>query len=305
MASVYQTFATTARRAADNAFLHIPASAAKSYSATAVDLSYAQALQRIDQCAASYSARGYGSPQRVALVLENRADFFIHWLALNSLGCSVIPVSREMQDEEIAYYLEHGEACLLVAIPEALAQLQPICNSLQALVPLVDCQQLDTLPPAPTRRDGLQPSATTECALLYTSGSTGKPKGCILSNEYFTFAGEWYLGLGGLTQLRDGEERLLTPLPLTHMNAMAVSSMAMIMSAGCLIQLDRFHPREWWSTVHASGATIVHYLGVLPAMLLELPPGNTMTAAGGCALASAPASTPNITPCSNSASAFR
>jgi acyl-coenzyme A synthetase/AMP-(fatty) acid ligase len=274
MASVYQIFATTARRAGDSAFLHIPASAAKSYSDTAIDLSYGGALLCIDQCAEHYRARGYGSPLRVALVLENRPDFFIHWLALNSLGCSVIPVSREMQDEEIAYYLEHGEACLLVAIPEALAQLQPICNSLQHPVSLVNCERLETLPQAPTQRDGLQPRAATECALLYTSGSTGKPKACILDNEYFTFAGEWYLGLGGLTELLYGEERLLTPLPLTHMNAMAVSAMAMIMSAGCLIQLDRFHPRQWWSTVYASGATIVHYLGVLPALLLELPPGD-------------------------------
>lgn len=273
MTSVYQTFATTARQAGGKAFLHIPASAAKTYSDSALDLSYAQALQRIDQCAVHYRARGYGSPLRVGLVLENRPDFFIHWLALNSLGCSVIPVSRELQDEEIAYYLEHGEACLVVALPEALAQLQPICNLLQSPVPLVSCEQLDTLPSAPAAGDGRTPDAATECALLYTSGSTGKPKGCILSNEYFNVAGEWYLGLDGLTQLRYGEERLLTPLPLTHMNAMAVSSMAMIMSAGCLIQLDRFHPREWWATVAASAATIVHYLGVLPAMLLELPPG--------------------------------
>jgi acyl-CoA synthetase (AMP-forming)/AMP-acid ligase II len=41
----------------------------------------------------------------------------------------------------------------------------------------------------------------------------------------------------------------------------------MILSAGCLIQLDRFHPRTWWRDVAESGATIVHYLGVMPAIL--------------------------------------
>jgi acyl-coenzyme A synthetase/AMP-(fatty) acid ligase len=46
----------------------------------------------------------------------------------------------------------------------------------------------------------------------------------------------------------------------------------MIMTAGCLIQLDRFHPRSWWQTVREARASIVHYLGVMPAMLLGMDP---------------------------------
>src|SRR5690606_12381525 len=56
-----------------------------------------------------------------------------------------------------------------------------------------------------------------------------------------------------------------------HMNAMAYSVMSMVLTAGCLILLDRFHPRSWWSSVRASGTTIVHYLGVMPAILDKLP----------------------------------
>ncbi|MGB0381105.1 MAG: AMP-binding protein, partial [Luminiphilus sp.] len=108
-------------------------------------------------------------------------------------------------------------------------------------------------------------------ALLYTSGSTGKPKGCILSNDYFLEQGHWYRAQGGHIELRDGRERLLTPLPLSHMNAMSVSTMAMFSTGGCLIQLDRFHPATWWQSVRESEATALHYLGVLPAILLALP----------------------------------
>jgi len=56
------------------------------------------------------------------------------------------------------------------------------------------------------------------------------------------------------------------------MNALAVSTTAMILTAGCVVQLDRFHPRTWWRDVVDSGATIVHYLGVMPAILLQLEP---------------------------------
>ena len=271
MPSVYREFEKTCAAAADKAFLHIPAVAAKAYSDCAVDLSYAEALEQVAICASQYRQQGYGAPLRIALVLENRAEFFIHWLALNSLGCSVLPVSNDLQAEEIAYFLEHGEAALVVAVPAAIARMQQACDLLDSAPAIVDCQQFSALPAAPVTSTGSEPTAETECALLYTSGSTGKPKGCILSNEYFTTAGQWYTGLGGLTDIRWGEERLLTPLPLGHMNAMAFSTVAMIMSAGCIVQLDRFHPATWWQTVRESAASIVHYLGVLPAILLELP----------------------------------
>jgi acyl-CoA synthetase (AMP-forming)/AMP-acid ligase II len=45
-----------------------------------------------------------------------------------------------------------------------------------------------------------------------------------------------------------------------------------LMTGGCLVQLDRFHPQTWWQSVAQSRATVVHYLGVMPAMLLSAPP---------------------------------
>ncbi|MBN8508321.1 MAG: AMP-binding protein, partial [Burkholderiales bacterium] len=128
-------------------------------------------------------------------------------------------------------------------------------------------------PPAPFAppRDGQPPGESTECALLYTSGTTGRPKGCILPNRYFLQAGRWYADIGGLAALRVGD-RLLTPLPLVHMNAMAYSTLACVLTGGCLILLDRFHPATWWASVRAARATVVHYLGVMPAMLMKAPP---------------------------------
>ncbi len=65
---------------------------------------------------------------------------------------------------------------------------------------------------------------------------------------------------------------MLTPLPLVHMNAMAYSAMAMVLTGGCLIPLDRFHPKTWWDSVRDSRATVLHYLGVMPAILMKAEP---------------------------------
>jgi acyl-CoA synthetase (AMP-forming)/AMP-acid ligase II len=46
----------------------------------------------------------------------------------------------------------------------------------------------------------------------------------------------------------------------------------MVLTGGCLIVLDRFHPGTWWDSVRASRATVVHYLGVMPSMLMKAAP---------------------------------
>jgi len=205
-----------------------------------IELDYGTALQRVGAIANRYRARGYGKGHRVGLKLPNSPEFLLHFLALNSLGASVLPLNPDYRSAELEYVLSHSEAG---AVIEAAA--------------LED-------PPAAGK-----PCGAEECALLYTSGTTGKPKGCLLSDFYFLNVGRRYVEEGGLCEVREGEERLITPLPLFHMNALAVSTTAMILKAGCIVQLDRFHPKTWWRDVVDSRATIVHYLGVMPAILLN------------------------------------
>jgi acyl-CoA synthetase (AMP-forming)/AMP-acid ligase II len=235
--TVFTAFEQTARAHGAKPFLQVPAER--------LELSYAQAHERIHTIAQRYAQRGYAPGHRVALKLANCADFLLHFLALNSLGIAAVPVNPDYQRAELEYVISHSEAALVIDAA-ALARFDP--------------------PPAPAA------GSADECALLYTSGTTGKPKGCLLSNFYFLNVGRRYVGEGGLCALRDGEERLITPLPLFHMNALAVSTMAMILTAGCVVQLDRFHPRTWWRQVVDTGATIVHYLGVMPAILMQLAP---------------------------------
>ncbi|MDG2441856.1 MAG: AMP-binding protein, partial [Luminiphilus sp.] len=265
-----EVLALSAMRFPDHDALHIPLSACQHYSSQEITLSYSELEGAIAQATEIW--RQTGVTGRVALMLENRPEFFIQWHALNALGISVIPINHEMPDAEIPYYLEHGEAVAVLTLDVHCARLVNVVDALKVSIPVISPDQVSTLdfgsvPATPVATDG----SNCECALLYTSGSTGKPKGCLLNNDYFLQQGIWYQNLGGHIALREGDERLLTPLPLSHMNAMSVSTMAMFMTGGCLIQLDRFHPGTWWQSLRESRATAIHYLGVLPAILLALP----------------------------------
>ena len=271
--TLYDLVRSTAEKYPQNHFLHIPIVACSNYSDSSIDLTYRQLLQRVDQCRDGYADAGYRVGQRVALMLENRPAFFVHWFALNALGVSVVPVNAELMPDEIAHLIRHSDCCLITCLSDHTAMLKNIIDAESLTVPIYTDGQTRPKVTGSIDHDPLSADADglhRECAVLYTSGSTGKPKGCVLTNDYFITSGQWYSSLGGLCAMTSGAERLLTPLPLFHMNAMATSTMAMLMTGGCLIQLERFHPSSWWSTVRDTQATIIHYLGIMPALLLQM-----------------------------------
>ena len=261
--TVFDAFGDSVRRWPGRPFLNVLPETAEIYGIPAGEMTYAQAAARIEALQQAYRRAGWGGGHRVGLLLENRPDFILHWFALNGLGASIVPINPDLRAAELHYLIDHSEMAAAVAIPARHDELRRAAG---LALPVAGAN--DPPPPAPSPAAG----ADGECALLYTSGSTGLPKGCITSNAYFLECGRFYARLGGLCTLRPGAERMLTPLPLFHMNAIACSTMAMMLTGGCLTVLDRFRPRTWWDSVARSRATVVHYLGVMPAILMQAAP---------------------------------
>jgi len=277
--TVAECFERAAAACADREFLHVPLEACHTYSDSALTLTYGQAAAQVTRLARSLGEAGYRPGHRVALALDNRPEFFIHFLALTRLGLSVVPLNAAMSHAELNYIIGHADIALAVTHEAHAAHLRaalPDSIPLQVIagpghvIDATEHASAGDMPPH-ARPGGLRCADADEVALLYTSGTTGLPKGCMLSNEYFLDIGRLYVGLGGYCRFDGRGDRLATPLPVTHMNALAVSFMAMAMTGGCLIQLDRFHPSTWWHSIRTSRATAFHYLGVMPAMLLNAP----------------------------------
>jgi acyl-CoA synthetase (AMP-forming)/AMP-acid ligase II len=272
--TVHQAFRQSATQYSKSEFLSVLPETAAKYQIEPRAYSYADAAAEVAKLEALYRAADLGHGHRVGLMLENRPAMFFHWLALNALGVSVVPINPEWRSAELEYLIGHSELCVAVVPSVRLsdAALAGRSAGCEVVVTSPDLRGLARVRrPAPLAARG--PDKNAECALLYTSGTTSRPKGCVLPNEYFLWAGTWYAEAGGLCQLMPGAERLITPLPMSHMNAMAFSTMAMLLTGGCIVPLDRFHPRSWWDSVRTAHATIIHCLGVMPAMLLEAAPG--------------------------------
>ena len=113
--TVQQAFQQSAEKYARNEFLYLLPSTAQTYQIEPQVWSYEQAAHEVTRLQALYRAAGLGHGHRVGLMLENRPSMFFHWLALNGLGVSVVPINTEWRSTELAYLFDHSELCVAVA----------------------------------------------------------------------------------------------------------------------------------------------------------------------------------------------
>ena len=219
-----------------------------------------------------YKASNYGIGNRVAILFNQRPEFFFHYLALNSLGASIVPVNPDYKVDEISYLLEHSEADLFINLQTKKNELDKIDFLKSSQLPSIEIDNFHNFIPELKKKPiSEKPTHSTEAAILYTSGTTGRPKGCILTNEYFHNFGLSYITKGGLLQFDEGKEVIYNPLPLHHANCLSISVPTTILLGGCLVFPERFHASTWWEDIYSCNVTSVQMQGIIPNILLKLP----------------------------------
>jgi len=272
--TVYQQFREAAKEAPDNVFLCYPPTPNRDFLPRGAEFTYAEALAAADALAIAYRRAGYGEGHRVGLVLGNRPEHFLHLMALNSIGVSCVLINPDYVDDEMAFAFEFAECTLVLAHPGNLQSLRNVAAALKVPVPVTDVASGLPDLPAPGRPPGFEPTTdiAREALIIYTSGTTGRPKGCIISNGSCLAGGEKYGKSGGLSTYRIGQDRVYMVLPAFHMNMSVVTINAMTLTRNCLVVQDRFRLSTWWSDIVQSGATTLHYLGIVPPLLLKSDP---------------------------------
>src|SRR5512145_2861063 len=149
MRTVFETFMATAQAAPDHAFLAAPPAPGRAYHPEGVELSYRRTRAEVLRLHDIYASAGYGHGHRVALLLENRPEFFFHYLALNALGCGIVPVNPDYRHDEMLYQMEHSEADLAVVISSRVADLERVARERAKPLPVVDAERLPSPLPRP------------------------------------------------------------------------------------------------------------------------------------------------------------
>lgn len=229
-----------------------------------VSVTYTELSESVDAAAGLLAARGAGRGTRVGVMMANRLEYPVSWLACARLDAVMVPVNANYRSLDAGFVLGHSGATVVVADGPRHAVLQDLGDPGAAVrhVLDVDAQAWQTCDAAPVR------TAVAGEDLLniqYTSGSTGRPKGCMLSHTYWlTMARKNVLE----TPLLGADDVVLTAQPFSYMDPQW--NLAATMATGAeLVVLDRFHPSSFWQSVRTHGVTFFYCLGVMPALLLK------------------------------------
>lgn len=179
-----------------------------------VDISYRQALEKIDAISSWMLNIGINKGDRLALIIENGPDYIYYDQALQQIGAVNTSIYPTLSEVEIEYILnDSGAKTILVGNPFLLRKIVRIANNCPALVRIIpafddfeksiaklnlnagviglkevineglkfDDQYTNAINSA---REAILPSDLS--CLIYTSGTTGIPKGVMLTHFNLT-----------------------------------------------------------------------------------------------------------------------
>src|SRR5262249_61472809 len=84
-----------------------------------------------------------------------------------------------------------------------------------------------------------------EAIIIYTSGTTGKPKGCLLTHCNVIANARQITQWLGFNET----DRLLTIMPLFHMNAVSVTTMSAVYAGASTVVSQKFSASRFWNII--------------------------------------------------------
>ena len=254
-------------------------------------LSFAGALNQVAAAARRLRDAGVGYGDLVMVTARTTPEYLICWLALTALGAVVVSANPRSAPAELAGLAQQTRPRALIT-DAGLAGLVSQARLTELPLGVLDVTELagdwarasggpaGPLPPAAVTPDDL-------AVLIPTSGTTGRSKLVMQTHRAYVLAGEGFPYWMELT----ARDRMMTSLPLFHINAPAYSVMGSLACGSGLILLPRFSARGFLDAARRHGATEFNAIGAMLEILMRQPqrPGDADTPLRLCYTGPAPA----------------
>lgn len=207
-------------------------------------------------------AAGVRPGDRVGLMLATDPLHLVALLALARLGAVRVPVNIHLRGAPLQHLLAQLRPQLLLADAEHREVLEaagPLPRVLWRDALLAEAPADTPLPPPPAPDDIV--------TLTLSSGTTGAPKGVRKSDCHLRAGAEAVLRL---TEAGPGDVFLFWEA--LHHGAGVAVALAALKGGFRLAMVERFSASRFWDDARTAGATHVHYLGGVVAMLMKQPP---------------------------------
>jgi acyl-CoA synthetase (AMP-forming)/AMP-acid ligase II len=243
---------------------------------------YGEANALVNRHARAYRDAGLQKGDVVALVMENRPEFYWHALGLMKLGVVPSLVNSHAVGKPLAHAIRICAPRRIVVGSEVLGPFAEIRGEIGddaavdvdldagAVAPAGYSLWSDRLPTGPCP-DPIETAAQKMgdlAAYLYTSGTTGNPKAALVKHSRLFRAGKVFGGFG----LRlEADDVVYLPLPLYHGTALIVGSASAITFGSTIALARRFSVSAFWEDCRKFGATRFLYIGELCRYLHSAP----------------------------------
>jgi carnitine-CoA ligase len=223
---------------------------------------YAQARERVGRSAAGLRERGIRRGDLVLATMRSTPDYLFTWLASAYAGSILVTANPRGAEAEQAGLIGQVRPKLVVTDPGLEAVFSGATGWGAGAV--ADVAALF----AADAQDGPGPAGADDPAVLIpTSGTTGRSKLVTQTHRAYVMAGEgfpWWMELG-----RD--DRLMTSLPLFHINAPAYSVLGSVAARAGLALLPRFSASTFIDSARRLGATEFNAIGAMLEILMRQP----------------------------------
>ncbi|MFN2516421.1 MAG: class I adenylate-forming enzyme family protein [Pyrinomonadaceae bacterium] len=222
-------------------------------------------------------SNGVNTGDVVSLFLPNSADYIIAYFACWKLGAIAGPVNSLLKADEVAFVISDSDAKALLVHPDFLPTIDSIRKEVPALRAVIQFDDeatttsdfdVETGRPSPTNLSLSDINLDSEAIIIYTSGTTGKPKGCLLTHGNLIANARQISQWLGFTK----DDRLLTIMPLFHMNAVSVTTISALYSGGSTVISPKFSTSRFWQIISDYEVTSFGSVATMLSMLLRTYP---------------------------------
>ena len=224
----------------------------------------------VTRTARMLAAKGVRKGDVVSLLLPNSVEYVIAYFACWQIGALAGPINSLLKSQEIAYVISNSEARALLVNSEFLPLIETIRDELTSLHAIITFDNEADATHA--EAEGAYPVAEIdkehEAIIIYTSGTTGKPKGCLLTHGNVIANARQISSWLGFTEI----DRLLTIMPLFHMNAVSVTTMSALYAGGSTVVSQKFSASRFWQIISDYQITSFGSVATMLSMLLSTYP---------------------------------
>ena len=210
--------------------------------------------------------------ERVAIVMQNRAEFLIAFLAVVAARGVVVPVNPESGSTDALHILRSSGAVVAIVDESGSAHVadRDALPDLREVVRVSGEEPLG-LPTARSRLDladtGCQPEDIL--AVTFTSGTTGLPKGCMIDHLWALRVTDVALRIHPYGP----EDRIFYPVKFFYMDA-PLALLRALRCGGSYVAARRFSVSRFWPMVRRHQVTILSTIASMPAWLLKEQPSS-------------------------------